>query len=358
MKLQLLHGVVLFVLGCAFAASSPAEEHPTLQLNVIGGGSHNYSFRTVERPFWSQTLPAASDGKVTARLRGLSETGLKGPEMVRLLRSGAVEVGMGVFAFVAGDDPAFEGIDLPGMAADIDTARSIANAYKPVLQQRMAERHGVKLLATVPYTAQVFFCRDAVESLDDLRGRKVRVRGRNMADLVNALGASPITLPFAEVVTAMQTGVIDCAVTGIGSGNAAKWYEVANHLYNLPVDWSLGFYGIGLKRWEQLPGATQQLLLEQAQVLEDDLWQETARENRYALACNTGVGDCQIHRPAHMQANAPSTEERQHLHETVMKIAETWGQRCGTDCVERWNATVGKTIGTRLDTAHMEHAND
>ncbi len=349
MKLQSLHGGVLAVLVCAFAASSSAEQQPPLELNVIGGGSHNYSFRAVERPFWSQTLPNASGGRLSARLRGLSETGLKGPEMVRLLRAGAVEVGMGVFAFVAGDDPAFEGIDLPGMAGDIDTARNIANAYKPVLQQRMAERHGVKLLATVPYTAQVFFCRDAVAGLDDLRGRKVRVRGRNMADLVAALGASPITLPFAEVVTAMQTGVIDCAVTGIGSGNAARWYEVANHLYNLPVDWSLGFYGIGLKRWERLTPDTRQLLLEQAQVLEDALWQATARENHYALACNTGVGECQIHRPAHMQANSPTEAEKQRLHETVLRIAEGWGRRCGAACVERWNATVGKAIGTHLN---------
>lgn len=358
MKLHPLHGMLFAALACLFGSQAMAENPPQLKLNVIGGGSHNYSFRAVERPFWSETLPASTDGRITARLRGLSETGLKGPEMVRLLRSGAVEVGMGVFAFVAGDDPAFEGIDLPGMAADIDTAHAIANAYKPVLQQRMAERHGVKLLATVPYTAQVFFCRDAVTSLDDLRGRKVRVRGRNMADMVHALGASPVTLPFAEVVTAMQTGVIDCAVTGIGSGNAAKWYEVANHLYNLPVDWSLGFYGIGLERWQRLAPADQQVLLEQAQVLEDGLWRETARENRYALACNTSIGDCQIHRPAHMQANAPTEAERQQLRQTVLKIAEDWGQRCGPDCVERWNATAGKAIGTHLNVTRGDNTHD
>ncbi|MGE8498952.1 MAG: TRAP transporter substrate-binding protein [Pseudomonas sp.] len=351
MKLYALTGAILAVLGC-LSGGATAADHPPIQFNVVGGGSHNYTFRAVERPFWTETLPAASGGALTARLRGLSETGLKGPEMVRLLRAGAVEIGMGVFAFVASDDPAFEGIDLPGMADDIDTARAIANAYKPVLQQRMAERHGVKLLATMPYTAQVFFCRDAVTALDDLRGRKVRVRGRNMADLVAALGASPVTLPFAEVVTAMQTGVIDCAVTGIGSGNAAKWYEVANHLYNLPVDWSLGFYAIGLKRWQQLPESVQRTLLEQAQVLEDALWTETARENRYALACNTGATDCQIHRPAQMQVHAPTEAEKQVLHQAVLKIAEDWGKRCGSACVERWNATAGAAIGTQLTLPH------
>ncbi len=348
MKLYSLPRVFLAALGCSIGASALADDASSIHFNVVGGGSHNYTFRAVERPFWSETLPANSGGTVTARLMGLSESGLKGPEMVRVLRAGAVEIGMGVFAFVAGDDAAFEGIDLPGMAADIATSRKIADAYKPVLAARMAERHGVKLLATVPYTAQVFFCRDAVNTLDDLKGRKVRVRGRNMADMVGALGASPVTLPFAEVVTAMQTGVIDCAVTGMGSGNAAKWYDVAGHVYDLPVDWSIGFYAMGLQRWQQLSPPVQQLLQAQAQVLEDALWTATARENRYALACNTGSADCQIHRRAHMQANAPTDEERARLRAMVLRIANDWGRRCGADCVEQWNATAGKAIGVSI----------
>ncbi|UQY36990.1 TRAP transporter substrate-binding protein [Pseudomonas fulva] len=348
MKLHSLPRMILAALGCAIGASALADDTSSVHFNVVGGGSHNYTFRAVERPFWTETLPANSGGTITARLMGLSESGLKGPEMVRVLRAGAVEIGMGVFAFVAGDDAAFEGIDLPGMAADIATARQIADAYKPVLEARMAERHGVKLLATVPYTAQVFFCRDAVNGLADLKGRKVRVRGRNMADMVGALGGSPVTLPFAEVVTAMQTGVIDCAVTGMGSGNAAKWYDVAGHVYDLPVDWSIGFYAMGLQRWQQLAPDVQRLLLAQAQVLEDALWTETARENRYALACNTGAADCQIHHPAAMQASAPSDEERARLREVVLRIANDWGKRCGADCVQQWNATAGKAIGVAL----------
>ena len=347
MKLSSL--LIPLALGALLGSpAAQAQDYPQTRFNVIGGGSHNYTFRAVEQPFWSRTLPAASNGQVRAQLLGLSESGLKGPEIIRLMRFGAVDIGMGVFAFVAGDDASFEGIDLPGMAADIDTARRIADAYKPVLAQRMAQRHGIKLLATVPYTAQVFFCRAPVQSLADLKGRKIRTRGRNMAELVKAIGAAPVTLPFAEVVTAMQTGVIDCAITGIGSGNAAKWYDVAGYLYDLPVDWSIGFYGIGLKRWQQLPPDVQQLLQAQSQVLEDALWQETARENRYAKACNIGSADCQIHQPAHMSASAPDPQEQQRVRQAALQIANDWGKRCGPDCVEQWNASAGRAIGMRL----------
>ncbi|BAW24177.1 MULTISPECIES: TRAP transporter substrate-binding protein [Pseudomonas] len=347
--MKLISLLIPLALGVLMGSpAAQAQDYPQIRFNVIGGGSHNYTFRAVEQPFWNGSLPSASHGKVTAQLLGLSESGLKGPEIIRLMRFGAVDIGMGVFAFVAGDDATFEGIDLPGMAADIGRARRIADAYKPVLEQRMAERHGIKLLATVPYTAQVFFCRAPVQSLADLKGRKIRTRGRNMAELVKAIGAAPVTLPFAEVVTAMQTGVIDCAITGIGSGNAAKWYDVAGYLYDLPVDWSVGFYGIGLKRWQQLPPEVQQLLQAQSKVLEDALWQETARENRYAKACNVGSPDCQIHHLAHMSASAPDPQEQQRVRQMALEIANDWGRRCGPSCVEQWNASAGRAIGMRL----------
>lgn len=349
MKLHALFSSLLAALGCWLMTSAGASDLPPTHFSVVGGGSHNYSFRAVERPFWATTLPASSAGKISARLIGLSESGLKGPEMLRVIRSGAVEIGMGVFAFVAGDDPLLEGIDLPGMAPDIATSRRVADAYEPVLAARLAERHGIKLLATMPYTAQVFFCREAVSTLEDLKGRKVRVRGRNMADMVAALGGSPVTLAFAEVVTALQTGVIDCAITGMGSGNAAKWYDVAGYIYDLPVDWSVGFYAMGLQRWKQLPEPVQRLLQAQAKVLEDALWQETARENRYALACNIGASDCQIHQRAKMQVTAPSDAERKVLREAVLRVSNDWGKRCGRACVEGWNATAGKAIGVNLN---------
>ena len=341
---------IIVTLAIATASMAcTAQELPKTHFKVVGGGSHNYTFGATEQPFWKETLPEASNGQVTADLSGLSESGLKGPEVVRLMCAGAIDIGMGVFAYVSSDDAMFEGVDLPGMAPDIDAAHKIAKAYRPVLDKRMRERHGIKMLASVAYTAQVFFCREPVTQLSDLEGRKVRTRGRNMAEYVTALGASPVTLPFAEVVTALQTGVIDCAVTGIGSGNAAKWFEVANHLYNLPIDWSVGFYGIGLKRWQKLPPAVQKLLEEQGQVLEDRLWAETKRENEFALACNTGQGKCEIHQKANMTAAAPSEEEKKKLRSISMKIANNWGKRCGKDCVRQWNETAGKAAGFILD---------
>ena len=348
MKHRTMAALLAAVTMAAVPMAAMSQEMPDVHFKVIGGGSHNYTFSAVEKPFWEKTLPEASGGHVTAELAGLSEVGLKGPEILRLMRRNALDVGMGVFAFVSGDDAMLEGVDLPGMAPDIATARRMVRSYRPALAARMRDHHGVHLLATVPYTAQVFFCREPVNRLEDLKGRKIRTRGRNMADFVSALGGSPVTIAFAEVIPALQTGVVDCAVSGIGSGNAAKWYDVAKHLYNLPIDWSIGFYAMGEQRWQRLDPEVQRLLQQQADVLEARLWDETARENAYALACNSGQGDCRIHTPADLRATQPNDAEREQLRAVASLVAGQWGKRCGAACAGAWSESVGQALKVTL----------
>src|SRR5207245_2668166 len=88
------------------------------------------------------------------------------------------------------------------------------------------ERIGVRIVGSNPYPAQIVFCRKAVKDLADLKGRKVRTFGPTLNDLMSAIGATPVSLAYAETYTALERGVVDCAITGSGSGNAAKWYEV------------------------------------------------------------------------------------------------------------------------------------
>ena len=58
----------------------------------------------------------------------------------------------------------------------------------------------------------MFWCRDKFATISDLKGKKVRIFNKTQADFVSALGAETITMPFPEVVPALQRGVVDCAL--------------------------------------------------------------------------------------------------------------------------------------------------
>jgi TRAP-type C4-dicarboxylate transport system substrate-binding protein len=323
-----------------------AQELPEAAISVIGSTDQSVMHKTIERPFWTETIPTTSNGAITVDFRGLLTSGLKGPEIVRLLRSGALSVAHGVFASVAADDETFSGVDIPGLAPDLETARAVADAYRPVIDRVFREKHGIKLLAMLPFSSQVFFCNAPVTSLADLQGMKVRVFGRSLADLVEAKGAAAVTIPFGEVVPALQTGLADCAITGIASGNSSKWTDVTTTLFNLPVGWSISFYAANLDTWERLDPAVREFLEASIADLENDVWDFTARENQDALNCNIGADPCEYGTKASMTLAELSDADRAELKRVMEEVViPRWAERCGSACAEEWNATVGAVVG-------------
>tara|TARA_R110002124_G_scaffold149793_2_gene315964 strand:- start:11839 stop:12828 length:990 start_codon:yes stop_codon:yes gene_type:complete len=67
-----------------------------------------------------------------------------------------------------------------------------------------------------------------VEKIDDISGMRMRVPGSRMDALMwETSGALPTSLPFTELYTGMQTGVVDAFESTISAYVANKLYEVA-----------------------------------------------------------------------------------------------------------------------------------
>lgn len=73
--------------------------------------------------------------------------------------------------------------------------------------------------------------RDELTGLDDLRGLRIRMPGLG-GEVMRRLGAAPVTLPAGEILTALQTGVIDATeFLGPFSDFAAGFWRVARNYY-------------------------------------------------------------------------------------------------------------------------------
>lgn len=76
-----------------------------------------------------------------------------------------------------------------------------------------------------------YYSSKPVTSIEDIKGLKIRVQENkvNLA-IVDALGASATPMPFGDVYSSLQTGVIDAAENNYPSYYSSKHYEVAPHL--------------------------------------------------------------------------------------------------------------------------------
>ena len=341
-----------WLLAAALApVTAAAQDLEPVTLAVVGTWSGLPLHKEFEQPFWTEHLPEASGGAVTVNLTTFDQMGVDGGDVFRLLDDGVFDIGATVADYTVGDAPELEGLDVPLVATEPADARAMVEAARPMVDDIMADRFGSKLLAIAPYPPQVVFCNAEIATLDDLEGLKIRGSGRMTTKFLEALGAEGINLGFAEVPGALERGVIDCAITGSGSGYSAGWWESSTHLMTLPLGgWDSVVTAMNQERWDGLSAEMRTFLAEQIEThFEEPAWDAAAGALDEDIACLTGDGDCPRGEPASMVLVEPTPEDtalaRRVLEETVLP---EWADRAGEDWARRWNDSVGQVVGVTI----------
>jgi len=327
-----------------------AQDLPAHNFKVIGIASSIPVSIYDEVPFWREELPAASGGSITADLTPLDQMGIDDASMLRLLRMGVADFAGIDITKMASDDAAFEGCDLAGISTDPMVAREACNAYRDVLSEKLEANWNVKLLAIGANTPQVFWCRENVTSVEELRGKKIRVFNNTLRDFVDGLGATSVSIAFSEVVPALNNGVVDCAVTGTLSGNTAGWPEIAKSVFMLPIAWSFNSVVVSKPKWDGLDEPTKAFLTEQFAAYEDQMWVSLDRYITDANACNAGdAANCTLGRPTPITLNMASQSDLEAVKQIVQStVLPGWHERCGDACAQTWNATIGDVVGLAI----------
>lgn len=334
--------------GIALGATTASAEIQKKAFNIVGSWGNLNNYKNHEGPFWRDVVPKASGGKITAKVSPITELGLKGFEVMRLLKLGVFDFSFGVIGYVAGDNPVLEGVDLAGIAQDSKSQRKVTEVYRKILAENFEKSWNAKLMGMYSYPSQMMWCNAEINSVKDMKGKKVRVYSATLGDFVEGLNAQSVTIAFAEVVPALQKKVADCGITGTMPAYKAKWHEVATHVLTLRVGWGVAFMAANKKMFNGLNADTQKFLLDEHRKLEDRMWKGAASDDEVGLACNTG-GPCAIGKPGKMKRVTPSKSDeaarKKILDDFVLK---RWAQRClkkDKNCVKNWNATVGKYLG-------------
>ena len=337
----------MLMIGTALAASPAMAE----ELAVVGSWSNLPLYQDFETPFWTEKLPEMTDGEFTAQLTSFDQMGIAGADVYRMLGDGVFDVGSTVADYTVGDAPELEGLDVPLIANTPDEARSMVQAARPMVEEIMRNRFGAEVLGIAPYPPQVVFCKGDVGSLADLEGKKIRGSGRMTTKLLEALGAEGINIAFSEVPGSLERGVIDCAVTGAGSGYSAGWWEVSDTLMVLPLGgWDPVVIAMNGDRFDGLSAEQQDTLKKAvAEGLETPAWDAAEGGLDGDIACLTGEGECKAGDAASMTLVQPSEEDIAAARTVLTdEVLPDWASRAGDEWVAKWNDSVGKSVGVTV----------
>jgi TRAP-type C4-dicarboxylate transport system substrate-binding protein len=103
-----------------------------------------------------------------------------------------------------------------------------------------------------------------IDSLEDLKGRKVWIpEGDEISRrAMQALSLSPVTLPLTDVLTGLQTGLLDIVAMSPIGALVLQWHTKVKYITELPLVYTLGFMAVDKRAFGKISDADQAIVRE------------------------------------------------------------------------------------------------
>ena len=226
----------------AGAAAAPTKVDPlTIKFAHAGADTHPYSIGLQQ---WGPVLERASGGAIKLQIFGNAQLGGE-RELAEGTRLGTINM-----SSVAADGPlpAFvpelQALGLPFIVRDRPHAYAIMDGAIGKQFEEKLEAQGIHVLTWWELGFRNMTTKNKpINGPDDIKGLKMRVQESKVwIEFMNAMGAIPTPIPFNELYSALQQGVVDGQENPIVTIMAQKFYEVqkqvalTEHVYTaLPV---------------------------------------------------------------------------------------------------------------------------
>lgn len=180
-------------------------------------------------------VETATNGSVKVELYPNGQLG-KDDEVIQMVRDGIVESSISSAGGVAVHYPLIGIFDVPFAFPNINTAHRVMDLGSPLGEKLAADinaKTGLKVIGLLDSGGFFAFTNSKrpIKTVDDMTGLRIRTMTLPTHEaMVSSIGAQPTALPWAEVYTALQTGVADGQMNPIPIIAFAKFDEVQKYL--------------------------------------------------------------------------------------------------------------------------------
>lgn len=141
-------------------------------------------------------------------------------EVLNSIAEGRAQIGEFRASWVTGTFPLFDIAALPfWWGSNYEWEAFDNNPRVEEIWDAYYRKAGVVKLATIMSTPNdIIWANQEITSLDDFKGLKIRTSGALQTEALRAMGASPLTIPGAEIAEAVARGTVDGVLTSLNFG--------------------------------------------------------------------------------------------------------------------------------------------
>lgn len=241
-------------------------------------GANNFHTKGAEK--FAALVGKYTDGGVKITVHAGSSL-VKGNPL-KAVKDGTVAMTDMFIPFTSGGGKVFGISALPFIAHSYDDAYKLYQISKPAYE-KVAKKWNQKLLYSVTWPPSGIYTNKPVGGSKDFTGVKARTYDKNSANFVKMVGGSAVALPWGEVYSALQTGMVNAVVTSSASGKDGKFWEVLKNFTKINYAYPLQAVTINLDYWNSLSKDQQAKMMQAAKEIEAAQWEASKEENRVAL---------------------------------------------------------------------------
>ncbi|MAD91823.1 MAG: C4-dicarboxylate ABC transporter [Gammaproteobacteria bacterium] len=134
---------------------------------------------------------------------------------------------------------------------------------------------------------------EPVKTLEDLKGKRVWVPEGDIMSYksMEALSLNPVTLPITDVLTGLQTGLIDIVTIPTIVGLVLQWHTKVKYITPVPLIYTFGYMAIDKKVFDKIDIKDQVIIREVMNRTYDkfDELNLIDNENAYAALIRSGI---------------------------------------------------------------------
>lgn len=241
---------VLLLAGALGTAAVPAQAQDfDFTMGVLPAPNSLYKEMMDQVP---ERIARATDGKVQVTL---NDSLVGGTQITAAVRDGRVAMSGALHTYLAGDDPRMGVFNLPGLVEGMADYAYLGEAFWfEDVESLWEEGWNSVVLAEGAWCSQALFSKEPIHTLEDFKGKRLRVHNPQTAALMEAIGAKPAPLPLSEVPPALERGVIDGVFTSTCYGNGQEYWRLAQNVQNWKIGPITGWVVIINKdAWEEIP---------------------------------------------------------------------------------------------------------
>jgi tripartite ATP-independent transporter DctP family solute receptor len=302
----------LTTLGAALLASAAAAPTFAQELVLRSSDTHPPGYPTVAAvEYMGELISERTDGRIAVEVYHSAQLGEE-RDTIEQTQFGVIDlnrISMGPFNNLI---EATKAPSMPFIFRDVQHMRNVMDGE--IGQEILAEfeDHNLVGLAFYDSGARSMYNRTRpIESLEDMEGLRIRVIQSDVfVDMVSALGANATPMPYGEVYSSIQTGVIDGAENNWPSYESSGHYEVAQY-YTLTEHLIVPEVLVMSKqRWDSLSEEDQAIIREAAQesvAHQRELWEAREKESEdHVRAAGAQVNE--VDKAAFQEAMGPVYE--------------------------------------------------